>query len=68
MRIEISQVKFVATKISMSQQTAQPATRTREEKSIVTKENSIATKIVQKSKKSYRNIRKLYRERIHKTT
>ena len=68
MRIKISQVKFVATNISMSQQTAQPATRTREEKSVATKENSIATEIVQKSKKSYRDIRKLYRERIDKTT
>ena len=53
MRTEISQVKFVATKISMSQQTTQQATRTKEEKSVVTKENSIATEIVQESKKSY---------------
>ena len=47
MRNEISQVKFVITKISMSQQIAQPAIRTREEKSIETKENSVVTKIVE---------------------
>ena len=37
MRIEISQVKFVVTKISMSQQTTQEATRTREEKFVAIK-------------------------------
>ena len=41
----------------MSQQTAQPAIRTREEKSVATKENS-AIKIVKESKKSYRDIEK----------
>ena len=56
MRTEISQVKFVATNISMLQQIAQPAIRTREEKSVVTKENSVATEIVKESKKSGRNI------------
>ena len=53
MRTEISKVKFVATKISMSQQTSQPAIRTREEKSVATKENSITRKIAKESKKSY---------------
>ena len=53
MRTKISQVKFVATKISMSQQIAQQETRTREEKSIAIKENSVVKKIVQESKKSY---------------
>ena len=36
-RTEISQDKYVTTKFSMSQQTAQPATKTREEKSVATK-------------------------------
>ena len=49
MRIKISQVKFIATKISMSQQIAQPAIRTREEKSVV-------TEISKKSKESCRDI------------
>ena len=49
MRNEISQVKFVATKISMSQQIAQQATRTKEEK-------FVTIEIVQESKKSCRGI------------
>ena len=49
MRTEISQVKSVVTKISMLRQTAQPAIRTREEKSVGTKENFVATEIVKKS-------------------
>ena len=56
MRSEISQVKSVATKIFMSQQTAQLGIRTREEKSVATKENSVATKIAKESKKSCCNI------------
>ena len=56
MRIKISQVKFVATTISMSQQTTQQVTRTREEKSFATKENSVVTEIVQESKKSFRDL------------
>ena len=56
MTTKISQVKSVATKISMSQQTAQLAIRSREEKSVTTKENSVATEIVKESKKSYREI------------
>ena len=56
MTTKISQVKSVATKISMSQQTAQLAIRSREEKSVTTKENSVATEIVKESKKSYRDI------------
>ena len=47
MRAEIIQVKFVATNISMSQQTTQPVIRTREEKSVAIKENSIATESVE---------------------
>ena len=39
----------------MSQQTAQPMIRTREEKSIVIKENSVTIEIVKESKKSYRD-------------
>ena len=54
-RTEISQVKSVATRISISQQTAQPAIRTREEKSVVTTENSITIEI-KESKKSCRDI------------
>ena len=46
MRIEISQVKSIATKISMSQQIAHLAIRTKEEKSVPTKKNYVATKIV----------------------
>ena len=56
MRTKISQVKSVATKISMSQQTAQPAIRRIEEKSVATKENSIVTEIVKESKKSCHDI------------
>ena len=56
MRIEISQVKFVATKISMSQQTAQPTIRTTEEKSVPTKENSVVIEIVKEEKKSCHDI------------
>ena len=56
MRTEISQVKFFATKISMSQQTSQQATKTREENSIVTKEHSVAIEIIQELKKSCRDI------------
>ena len=56
MRIEISQVTFVATNISMSQQTVQPAIRTREEKSVATKEKSLAIEIVKKSKEFNRDI------------
>ena len=66
MRTEISQVKFVATKVSLSQQTAQQATRTREEKSIAIKENSVI-EIVQESKKSCYNIKKLCHDKIDKT-
>ena len=55
MRTKINQVKFVATKISMSQQIAQQATRTREEKSNAIKENFVVTEIVQESKKSCRD-------------
>ena len=40
----------------MSQQTTQLAIRTREEKSVVTKENSVVTEIVKESKNSYRDI------------
>ena len=47
MRAEIIQVKFVATNISMSQQATQPAIRTREEKSVTTKENYVATETVE---------------------
>ena len=46
MRTEISQVKFVVTKISMSQQTSQQVVRTREEKFVMTKENSVVIEIV----------------------
>ena len=48
-RTEIAQVKFVAIKISMSKQTSQLATKTKEE-------NSVATEIAQESKKSCRDI------------
>ena len=40
----------------MSQQIDQPTIRTREENSVATKENSIATEIVKESKKSYCDI------------
>ena len=52
MRTKISQVKSVRTKISMSQQTAQPTIRTREEKFVTTKIISVMTEIVKESKKS----------------
>ena len=54
-RTKISQVKHVATKISMSRQTAQQAIRIREEKSIVTKEFLVAIEIAKDSKKSCRD-------------
>ena len=54
-RTEISQVKCVTTNFSMSQQTAQQATRIREEKFVATKEFSVATEISNDSKKSYRD-------------
>ena len=40
----------------MSQQTAELAIKTREEMSVVTKENFVAIEIVKESKKSYRDI------------
>ena len=62
-RTKISQVKAVATKISMSQQITQPAIRTREEKSVAIKNNNVAIKensvvieIVKEPKKSHRGI------------
>ena len=57
-RAKMSQVKHVVTKISMSRQTAQQATRTREEKSVVTKEFPVVTEIAKDSKKSCRDIEK----------
>ena len=39
----------------MSQQTSQPTIKTREEMSVVTKENFVATKIVKESKKFCRD-------------
>ena len=54
-RTKISQVKHVATKISMSQQTTQQTTRIREEKSVTTKEFLATTKIAKDSKKSCRH-------------
>ena len=53
-RTKIRQVKHVATKISMSRQTAQQTTRIKEEKSVVTKEFPVVTEIAKDSKKSYR--------------
>ena len=55
MRTEVYQVKFDATKISMSQQTSYQAIRTREEKSVAIKKFPIATEIAKESKKSYRD-------------
>ena len=52
-RTKISQVKHVATKISMSRQTAQQAIRIREENSVVTKEFSVAIEFAKDLKKSY---------------
>ena len=54
-RTEIVKVKFVATKISMSQKTAQPVTRIREEKYVARKENSVEIEIAQELKKSCRD-------------
>ena len=54
-RTEISQVKRVITKISMSQQIAQQAIRIIEEKSVTTKEFPIATEIAKDLKKSCRD-------------
>ena len=54
-RTKISQVKCVATKISMSQQIAQQVTRIREEKSIATNEFPVVTEIFKDSNKSYRD-------------
>ena len=54
-RTKISQVKHVTTKISMSQQTAQQATRIREEKFVATKEFLVVTEIAKDSKKSCRD-------------
>ena len=51
MRTKISQVKSVTIKISMSQQTAQPAIRTKEENSVAKKENYVVTEIAKESKK-----------------
>ena len=55
-RTNIRQVKHVATKISMSRQTAQQATRIREEKSVAIKEFPVVTEIAKDSKKSCRDI------------
>ena len=54
-RTKISQVKHVATKISMSQQTARQAKRIREENYVATKEFPIATEIAKDSNKSCRD-------------
>ena len=54
-RTKISQVKHVATKISMSRQTTQQATRIREEKSVATKKFPMAIEIAKDSKKSCRD-------------
>ena len=50
-RTHISSIKHVATKIFMSQQTAQQATRIREEKSVATKEFHITIEIAKELKK-----------------
>ena len=55
-RTKIRQVKHVATKISMSRQTAQQETRIKEEKFVATKEFPVATEISKDSKKSCRDI------------
>ena len=49
-RTKISQVKHVVTKISMSRQTAQQATRIREEKFVMTKEFPVTIEIAKDSK------------------
>ena len=54
-RTKISQVKHVATKISMSRQIAQQSTRIRDEKSVATKEFPVATEIAKESKKFCRD-------------
>ena len=46
-RTEISQVKSVVTKISMSQQITYTVIKTREEKFVETKENYVVTEIVE---------------------
>ena len=53
MRTEISQVKFVATKISMSQQTSSASNKDQRRNPVATKKNYIATEIVKEQKKSY---------------
>ena len=50
-RTHISSIKHVVTKIFMSQQTAQQATRIREEKSVATKEFPIMIEIAKDLKK-----------------
>ena len=67
-RTKISQVKHVATKNSMSQQTAQQATRIREEKSFVTKEFPVVTEIAKDSKKSCRDRVDRLKRKIFVTT
>ena len=52
----MSQLKSITTKIFMSQQTAQPAIRIREEKYFMTKDNSVAIENVKKPKKFHRDI------------
>ena len=54
-RTENGQGNCVATDNSMSRQTNQQEKRTREEKSIATKEFPVTTEIVKDSKKSYRD-------------
>ena len=54
-KTKISQVKHVATKISMSRQTTQQATRIREEKSVATKEFPVAIEIAKDTKQSCRD-------------
>ena len=56
MRAGISQVKSFATKISMSKHIDQLAIKTKEEKSVTKKENSVMTEIVKESKKSCRDM------------
>ena len=52
MRTEISQGKFIPTKISMSQQTAYQATKNHRRNVYHDKENPVATEIAKESKKS----------------
>ena len=64
-RTKISQVKHVATKISMSRQTAQQVTRIKEEKFVETKEFSVTIEIAKDSKKSCRDkVDKLKRKKF----